>query len=64
MAYVLSYLGKQDIVLKEKQSETIYEGKDVFARPPAGYGKSLCYQLLLFLFEFKLGRTGAIELLL
>ena len=44
-----------------KQSEaikSIYEGKDVFAW--LGYGISLRYQLLLFLYGFKLGRTRAI----
>ena len=53
MAYALSCLGQQDIVLKEKQSEaikSIYEGKDVFTWLPTGYRKSR-YQLLLFLFE-------------
>ena len=42
VAYALSCLGQQDIVLKEKQSEaikSIYEGKDVFAWLPTGYGK-------------------------
>ena len=32
----------------------------MFAWLPTGYGKSLRYQLLLFLFDFQLGRTRAI----
>ena len=63
MAYAVSCLGQQDIVIMEKQSEaikSIYEGKDVFAWLPTGYRKSLRYQLLLFHFDFQLGRTRAI----
>ena len=51
------------IMLKEKQSEainSIYGRKDVFAWLPTGYGKLLPYQVLVFLFDFKLGRTRAI----
>ena len=43
---------------KEKQVEAIkniYEGKDVL---PTGYGKSICFHSLPFLFDYKLGRVS------
>ena len=36
-------LGRHDLTLKPKQEEgAIFHGRDVFARFPTGYGKSLC----------------------
>ena len=49
--------------LKERQAEAvkyIYEGQDVFLWLRTGYGKSICYQLLPFLFDYKLARIETI----
>jgi len=35
------------------------EGKDIYMWFLTGYGKSICYQLLPFVFDVKLGRTNA-----
>ncbi len=48
----LTLLKEQVQVLK-----LLSEGREVFVWFPTGYGKSLCYQLLPFLMDYKLGMT-------
>ena len=61
IAYSLQCVQRDDLVLKPEQKKVLsflYEGQDVFAWLPTGYGKSICFQLLPFMFDFKLGRHG------
>ena len=62
LAYALSCVKQEVLSLKDHQVEAVKllsEGKDVFVWFPTGYGKSICYQLLPFVFDVKLGRTNA-----
>ena len=61
LSYALSSVQQEHLTLKDKQVEAVellYQGHDVFLWVPTGYGKSICYQVLPFLFDYKLGRTG------
>ena len=55
--YALSVLKLKGLVLKDKQLEAIqhiYKCKDIFLWVATGYGKSICFQTLPFLFDAKL----------
>ena len=48
VSYALSCLKRSNLVLKPGQEAAIrdiYDGNDVFAWLPTGYGKSICYQV-------------------
>ena len=62
VSHAISRLKMDSLKLKPKQIEAIrmvYENKDVFVWLPTGYGKSVCFHVLPYVFDFKLGRVGA-----
>jgi ATP-dependent DNA helicase RecQ len=59
ISYALRSIGKPSIQLKNEQEEalaSVYKGQDTFVWLPTGYGKSICYECLPFLYDFKLKR--------
>ena len=59
LSYALGAIRKKELCPKDEQELAIrhlYEGYDVFLWLPTGFGKSICFECLLFLFDVKLGR--------
>ena len=60
VSYAVCKVGKAGIVLKPEHLQSVRhmcDGRDVFLWLPTGFGKSICYELLPFLFDFKLGKV-------
>ena len=56
LKFALGCVGKVDLTLKAEQLgaiKCIYDGKDVFLWLPTGFGKSICYETLPFVFNYK-----------
>ena len=61
LSYALQRLGSPGMKLKPEQEaavSAVYKGRDVFVWLPTGFGKSLCYEVLPFVMDCKLGRVA------
>ena len=69
LAFALQKVGKGHLTLKKEQVSAIccaYDQEDVFIWLPTGFGKSIVYECLPFLLDYKLnrvdGRTSSVVL--
>ena len=62
LKFALCCIGKSDFTLKAEQLDAIkciHDGKDIFLWLPTGFGKSICYETLPFVFNCKHSEDGA-----
>ena len=67
LVYAVARVGCSSLSLKPEQKECIkyiFDGKDVFVWLPTGFGKSICYEVLPFIFDKKLGRDNSLVLVI
>ena len=63
LVYTLARVGYSSMSLKPEQKECIkciFDGKDVFVWLPTGFGKSICYEVLPFMFDKNLGTDNSL----
>ena len=66
ISYSLKCLRSPELTLKTEQRVSvkhIYDGRGVFVWQPTGFGKSLCYKFLPFLYDRRLDRDDSLVVL-